>query len=181
MGLGHAHIYTSRFSSTLYGVQIKTGSDHALAILYMGSSYDPEIQNEEPSPAMFPIYLSFVSHKKILDTGQYEKLDVIKDLYIAIRRPVFKYFQILFMAFIWIDALERKFEIWVLYCRLVSKVTPNTLTLSEDGIVFLDRDRSRRPTKPVKRATLKFIRISIHIVIIKPWNCAMGVSLEWDF
>ena len=40
------------------------------------------------------------------------------------------------MAFIWIDALEHRFEICLLYFRLLSKVTPNTLILSEDGIVF---------------------------------------------
>ena len=40
------------------------------------------------------------------------------------------------MAFIWADAFKHKFEIWVSYCRLLSKVTPNTLILSEDGIVF---------------------------------------------
>ena len=42
MGLGHAHIYTSQLPSTLYGVQIKTESDHALAILYM-DSYNQKI------------------------------------------------------------------------------------------------------------------------------------------
>ena len=87
---------------------------------------------------------------------------------------MFKYFPILFMAFIWIDALEHKFEIWASYCRLLSKITPNTLILSEDSVSF-DRDRYRGPTRSVKRDTLKFIRVSLHIVIIKPWNCAMGV------
>ena len=88
--------------------------------------------------------------QNIQETGQYEKLDEIKDLYIAIPQSVFKHFPIIFMAFIWVDALEHKFEIWVLYCR------------------FLSKDRYRRPAKPIKRNALKFIRICVHIVIIKP-------------
>ena len=63
VGLGHAHIYTSRLPSTVYGVQIKTESDHASEIFYM-VSYNQKIQNGEPSPATFPIYLSFVYHKR---------------------------------------------------------------------------------------------------------------------
>ena len=58
------------------------------------------------------------------------------DSNIAIWQSVFRYFSNVFMAFIWVVALEHKFEIWVSYCRLLSKVTPNTLILSEDGIVF---------------------------------------------
>ena len=64
-----------------------------------------------------------------------EKKDEIKDLYKD--TPIrMEYFPIRFMAFIWIDAYENKLEIWVLYFKPLSKVTPNTLILSEDGIVF---------------------------------------------
>ena len=35
------------------------------------------------------------------------------------------------MAYIWIDVLEHEIEIWVSYFRLLSKVTPNTLILSD--------------------------------------------------
>ena len=100
-------------------------------------SYNPKIQNVEPSPAIFRIH-QFRFPQNIQDTGQYEKLGEIKDVYIAIRQCVFKYFPIVFMAFIWVDTLEHQFEIWVglLYCRLLSKVTSNTSILSEDGIVF---------------------------------------------
>ena len=134
-GLGHAHIYSFRLPSTWYVVQIKTKSYHALANRYV-VSYNQKMQHEGPSPATFPIYLNFVSHKTSRTPGNIKKMDEIKDLYIAIRQSVFEYCPVLLMAFTGIDALEHKIEIWVSYCRLVSKVTPNTLILSEDGIVF---------------------------------------------
>ena len=74
--------------------------------------------------------------QNIQETWQYEKSYEIKDLYIAIRQSVFRYFPILFRTFIWIGALGHKIEIWVSYCRLLSKVTPGTIILSEVGLVF---------------------------------------------
>ena len=161
VGLGHAHIYTSRLPSTVYGVQIKTESDHALAILYMGS-YNQKIQNGEPSPAIFFNLSEFRFPHYIQDTGQYEKVHEIKDLYIAMWKLVFKYFSILLMAFIWI-ALEHKFEIWVSYCRLLSKVTHNTLILSDDGIVF--------PSTEIDMGGLSNLSREIH------WNLSRLASI----
>ena len=62
MVFGHAHIFIAKY--IIYGVQIRTESYHALANPYMGS-YSQKIKNEEPSLAIFQIYLSFVSHKNI--------------------------------------------------------------------------------------------------------------------
>ena len=43
-------------------------------------SYYQKKQNGEPSPAIFLIYLNFVSRpQNIQETGQYEKLEEIKD------------------------------------------------------------------------------------------------------
>ena len=135
MGLGQAHISTFRLLNTLYVVQIKTKSCHALSNRYM-VQHSQKIQNMEPSPASFPIYLNFVPHKTSRTSGNMKKVDEIKDLYIETRQSVSKYFPILFMTFIWIGALEHKIEIWVTYCRLLSKVIPNTLILSDGGIAF---------------------------------------------
>ena len=126
-GLGHAHIYTSRSPNTLYGVQIMTESYHALANRYMGSYNQTNKTKRRALSCNFSNLSEFRLPQNIQETGQYEKLDEIKDLYIAIRQSVFKYFPILFMAFIWVDALEHNFEIWVLYrLLLLFKVTHST-------------------------------------------------------
>ena len=57
-------------------------------------SYNQKIQNGEPSPTNFSNLSEFRVPQNIQDTGQHEKLDEIKDLYIAMRQSIFQCFPI---------------------------------------------------------------------------------------